>query len=86
MEENKELKVEEKIKKLYSQQWHEYNEAQTKEKIISQRLLMELLENIEEPKQRTGRPGTPLREKIFCMFLYSYGGFSSGRTISDFEI
>jgi len=86
MEENKELKVEEKIRKLYSQQWHEYNEAQTKEKIISQRLLLELLENIEEPKQRTGRPGTPLKEKIFCMFLYSYGGFSSRRTISDFEI
>ena len=86
-EEIKNIKeVEEKVLNLYTQKWHEYNEATTKEKLIAQQLLLELLQNIEEPKYSFGRPGTPIKERIFCMFLYSYSTFSSRRSISDLEI
>jgi transposase len=75
------------LHKHYDQNWEAYNEAQTKEKILCEQLLLELIDLFgeKEVKQR-GRPGTPLREKLFCMFLYTYNGLSSRRIISDIEI
>ncbi|MFA4887944.1 MAG: hypothetical protein WC595_07070, partial [Candidatus Nanoarchaeia archaeon] len=90
-EENNNVKeVIKKVKKTYSQHWHEYNLAQTNEKIIVLNFLKELLDAIEDTNVlevgKVGRPQIPLGEKIYCMFLYEYHGFSSRRTVSDFEL
>ncbi|NQU79728.1 transposase [Candidatus Woesearchaeota archaeon] len=75
------------LHKTYDQNWTAYNRAQTKEKILCQQLLIELIDLFEEKevKQR-GRPGTPLRDKMFCMFIYTYNNLSSRRIISDIEL
>lgn len=84
------IAVSEKIKKLtYPQDWKAYNAAQTKEKIICENLLLELMESIPDREifpKKGGRPWTPIRERIYCMFLYVYSGYSSRRTISDIKI
>lgn len=79
--------VSEKIKRLtYSQDWTSYNEAQTKEKTISEKLIIELMNSIPDKEiytKKGGRPWTPLRDRIFIMFLYCHAGYSSRRTISE---
>ena len=76
------------IKKVetYKQKWSDYNAAKTRERIIAESLLLELLSYIEEPKHHVGRRPFSLREKIFCMFTYCYCGYSSRRAISELEI
>lgn len=82
--------VDGKIKKLtYPQDWESYNEAQTKEKIICEKLLLELLDSIPDQEifsKRGGRPWTPIRQRVYCMFLYAYSGYSSRRCISDLQM
>ncbi len=77
-----------KVKKLtYSQDWSSYNLAKTQEKIIAEKLLLELLDSIELPKiTRVGKKGAPVNEKVFCMFVYNYSGYSARRCISDLKI
>lgn len=79
--------VADKIKKMtYPQDWEAYNQAQTKEKIITEKLLLELLDSIPDQEiyqKKGGRPWTPIRERIYSMFLYAYSGYSSRRCISD---
>ena len=79
--------VAEAIKKItYAQDWEAYNQAQTKEKIISEKLLLELLDAIPDQEifpRKGGRPRTPIRERIYAMYLYAYSGYSSRRCISD---
>lgn len=77
-----------KIKKLtYPQNWEAYNQAKTQEKIISERLLLELLDVITEKRiLKKGGQSAPLKDKIFCMFTYNFSGLSSRRCISDIKI
>lgn len=70
----------------YSQQWKEYNEAQTKEKFIFYKLLDELLNVIPLRKYTFGRPRKSLRDMIFCCMIKIYSNTSSRRIISDLEL
>ncbi len=73
-------------KKKYSQEWKEYNEAQTKEKLMFYKLLNELLNIIPERTYTFGRPRKSLRDMIFCCMIKTYLNTSSRRTISDLEL
>ena len=91
LEEQKEINVKktiEKVKRTYGQNWHWYNRAMTREKIIVLQMIKELLSAVcRRPNfSKQGRPSTPLDQKIYCMFLYVYQGWSSRRTISDVEL
>ena len=72
--------------KKYTQQWKEYNEAQTKEKLMFYKLLDELLNVIPERDYTFGRPRKSLRDMIFCCMIKIYTNNSSRRTISDLEL
>ena len=77
----------EPIKPTYPQQWHEYNEAQTQEKLMFYKLLDELLDIVPIRKQSVfGRPRKSLRDMIFCCMIKIYANTSSRRTISDLEL
>jgi len=83
--------LQEEYKKLtenakYGQEWKEYNEAQTKEKLLFYRFLNELLDIIPEREYTFGRPRKPLRDMIFCCMIKVYNNTSSRRTISDLEL
>jgi transposase len=76
----------EKVKQKYTQAWPQYNAAKTRERLISEELLLELLDNLQEPRHFMGRRPFNIKEKILCMFIYCYGGYSSRRTMSEIEI
>jgi len=83
--------LQEEYKKLtenakYSQEWKEYNEAQTKEKLLLYKLLDELLNIIPKRDYTFGRPRKSLRDMVFCCMLKIYLNTSSRRTISDLEL
>lgn len=78
-------KVQKKVNKKYTQNWPAYNLAKTREKLIAEKLLLELLDNLEERDSLSRSPFT-IQEKIFIMFTYCYGGYSSRRSISEIEI
>lgn len=85
----KEFNVIQKVERMtYPQDWTAYNNAKTKEKLIAQSLLLELLSFFEEEKNQRGigRPSLPLKEQVLCMFIYCYNRFSSRRSIPDIEI
>src|SRR5581483_826519 len=67
----------------YKQDWPAYNEAQTKEKALFQKLLHDLCSNIVEPLQGKGRPRLPYKDMIFGAALKVYCTMSSRRCISD---
>ncbi len=77
--------VEQKVKKTYPQQWTAYNLAKTREKLMTEQLLLELLDCLEDRRTLSKSPFT-FKEKIFIMFTYCYGGYSSRRSISEVEI
>ena len=70
----------------YTQNWKEYNRAQTKEKLLFYKLLDELLNVIPERTYTFGRPRKSLRDMIFCCMIKIYTGASSRRLISDLEL
>lgn len=72
--------------KKYSQDWKEYNEAQTKEKLMFYKLLDDLLNVIPERIYTFGRPRKSLRDMIFCCMIKVYTNTSSRRLISDLEL
>lgn len=73
------------IKKSFS--WREYNQSQTKEKILFLNLLNGLCECIEPNKGPTvGRRPRSIPHRIFCMALKTYLNTSSRRLISDLEL
>lgn len=81
----------EKYKKLtenvkHTQEWKEYNEAQTKEKLLFYKLLDEILNVIPERTYTFGRPRKSLRDMIFCCMIKIYSNTSSRRTISDLQL
>jgi transposase len=67
----------------YSQEWHEYNLAQTNEKARFLELLFSLCDGIEEPLQTMGRPRLSFAEMIFCCCFKVYSTVSSRRFTSD---
>jgi len=74
------------IKTTYQQNWPAYNQAAMNEKNMSEELIIELLENIKETtNNRRGPKGTTTKEKIYSLFIYTYNGNSSRRTISDLK-
>lgn len=70
----------------YTQNWPEYNKAQTKEKLLFYKLLNEVLNVIPERTYTFGRPRKSLRDMIFCCMIKIYVGTSSRRIISDLEL
>jgi transposase len=80
----------EKKKEVYQQQWHLYNLAQTKEKMMVIALLEELLFFFPITRQpfvkSKGRPKFSLRDGLFCLFMKLYVGRSSRRIIGDLEL
>ncbi len=75
-----------KKRKTYPQQWVQYNEAQTKEKLLFYKLFDELINIIPETKYIFGRPNKPIRDMMFCCIIKIYSNTSSRRTISDLEL
>jgi len=73
-------------KRIYSQNWENYNEAQTKEKLMFYKLLDELLNVVPKRTYTFGRPRKSLRDMIFCCMIKIYTNTSSRRTISDLEL
>ena len=77
---NKEgIKTTEKVRLTYPQAWQAYNQAQTSELQEFDRLLKDLLENIEEPSYEFGRPSLSLKESLFCSIKKVYSQMSSRR-------
>jgi len=78
-------KVIKEIERLTTtQEWSAYNQAQTNERIISEKLLLELLDFIQ-PEDET-KIGYSTKEKIYCMFVYNYTKQSSRRCISELRM
>jgi len=70
----------------FGQKWPEYNEAQTKEKLVFYRLIKELLDIIPNEKHNFGRPRKPIKEMLFCCIIKIYTNVSSRRLISELEL
>jgi hypothetical protein len=79
------MEVSEKVRKTYLQEWHEYNQAQTKEKARFLELLYELCQGIDEMPRKAGagRTRLPLGNMIFCAVYKIYSTVSARRFISD---
>lgn len=74
-------------KKTYPQDWHAYNNAQMKEKMLLINILDELLDHIPFPNiKKVGRNPIPTRDKIFYLVMQAYNIKSSRRCISDLEL
>ncbi len=70
------------LKKRYVQDWFAYDKGQTEEMRLSEVLLRDLVNEIEEIPQlpgHIGRPRTPLGEAIFCAILKVSSGRSGRR-------
>lgn len=64
----------------YSQDWANYNQAQSQEMELFDQFLSQLISTIEEPKQEgRGRPQLKLRDQIFCCIMKVYSQLSSRR-------
>jgi transposase len=72
-----------KIKKrTYAQNWKAYTSAQTSEWILFDTLLEDLVEGVEEPEQRMGRPRLRMKDLFFCSVQKVYSQLSSRRARS----
>ena len=69
----------------YSQDWKNYNLAQTKEKEYFMRLLADVTSRIQNPSYTFGKPTSPLSDMIYSMIFKVYSGFSGRRFNSDME-
>ncbi len=70
-------------RKTYPQDWPAYNEAQTKEKELFQKLLHELCKGVGIPAQHNGRPRYALEDMIFAMAFKVYSTMSGRRFMTD---
>ena len=73
------------VRTSYSQDWHAYNQAQTKEKELFQKLLYDLCSDIQNPVHTAGRPSLPLADMVFATALKVYTTFSLRRFITDMK-
>jgi transposase len=68
----------------YSQDWEAYNQAQTQEKAIFQKLLHDLCANIVEPPQaQNGRPPLSYRDMLFSVVFKVFSTVSGRRFMTD---
>ena len=74
-----------KVRLTYPQAWKAYNEAQTNEIKEFDELLRDLVEGVDEPEQKMGRPRLPLREQVFCSVQKVYSQLSSRRAYTLFK-
>ncbi len=78
----REMKLTEKT--TYTQNWPAYTKAQNREKDRIQELLFDLCRDLEEPPiESRGRIPHTLKDSIFAMVFYIYGGVSSRRFSCD---
>jgi len=78
----------EPAKRKYIQNWSAYNQAQTKEKFMSLKILHEVIESvgIKTYGKSRGRPPFELKDMIKCCCIKVFNGFSARRTIPELEI
>lgn len=67
----------------YPQAWAAYNEAQTHEKEMVEKLLRELCRGIVQPPQENGKPRIVLSDLIFSATMKVYGTLSGRRSSTD---
>ena len=81
-----ETKITQRI--TYSQDWLNYDKAQTKQKELFMKLLHDLVQTIpEEPKQTgKGRPRLPIRDMAFSSALKVFTTFSLRRFMTDMRM
>ena len=65
--------------------WTFYNQAQTTERAVVQKLLHSLCAGLEEPTQERGRPRYPLADMVFCAAFKVYTGLSGRRFMGSLE-
>ncbi len=65
--------------KSYSQPWSHYNHSQATEIEMFDQFLYQLVSDIEDPEQKTGRPHHPRKELLFCCIMKAYSQLSSRR-------
>jgi transposase len=70
------------VKITYPQNWKAYNRSQTDEIRLFDAYLRELVENVDEPEQKRGRPKLSQRELLFCTIQKVYSQLSSRRARS----
>lgn len=76
------LKVTKRV--TYRQDWEAYNQAQTHEKAIFQKLLHDLCANIVEPPQKAnGRPPLSYRDMMFSVVFKVFSTVSGRRFMTD---
>ena len=75
------LKVEKR--KTYPQDWTPYNNGQTNEKDMFQRLLHELCSNVKELDYSNGHPRMPIADALFSVVFKVYTKFSARRFMCD---
>lgn len=73
-------------KKVYSQNWSNYNTAQKTEKDRFMRLLSDLVKNIQEEDYKFGRPKTPIQDILYSMIFKVYSGVSGRRFTCDMQL
>lgn len=74
----------EKMRLTYKQAWHSYNSAQKEEITQFDKLLRDLVQEVDEPAQEFGRPRLSLQEMVFCSVQKVYSQLSSRRAYSLF--
>ena len=70
----------------YTQDWKNYDKAQTNEKDLFLKLLHDLTQSIEEPTYTFGRPKLPLKDMVFASALKVFTTFSLRRFIPDLNL
>ncbi|MFH0862426.1 MAG: transposase [Candidatus Altiarchaeota archaeon] len=82
VEKNGTTTVTETKKVTYKQDWTAYNKAQTQEITFFDKLLRDLVDNVDEPQRDpnlVGRKPISLRDDLFCSIQKVYSGLSSRR-------
>lgn len=73
------------MKVTYSQEWHNYNLAQTHEQEHFVDLLHELCSGIPQPEYKFGRPRLPLADVVFGLVFKTYTTMSGRRFTSNLK-
>ena len=69
----------------YSQNWANYNQAQSQEIELFDQFLYQLVSIIEEPEKNIGRPKLELKDQIFCCIMKVYSQLSLRRAQCLYE-
>lgn len=74
----------ERMRLTYPQAWHAYNQAKTNEITLFDDLLRDLVQVIDEPEYKFGRPHLSKKDVVFCCIQKAYSTLSSRRAVSLF--